>query len=184
MSTKALFIDTFQRPRCVSSLLASLLALNGRLATGPNGKCLRGKSRDGNQKGTARPLLPLRATGDSCVGSLRDLLHVEAAGRRILWWTARSGSRARWLPLPRLWRSRTGEAFDHRPSSGSGGLGIEIDDLTLSWLSCQGGAHEYRSLRDEPFAAGTLARAAHGWPGTNHACFQRAKSVKVIMPRL
>ena len=91
----------------MSALLASLLALNARLATGPNGKCLRGKSRDGNEKDTARPLLPLRATGDSCVGSLRDLLHVEAAGRRILWWTARSGSRARWLPLPRLWRSRT-----------------------------------------------------------------------------
>jgi hypothetical protein len=46
---------------------------------------------------------------------------------------------------------------------------VELDDLALSWLSCQGGAHEDGSLGDEPAAPRAVAGITPGRPGTNHA---------------
>src|SRR5260370_25694023 len=44
----------------------------------------------------------MRTREDSCARSLCNLLHLEMTGRRIFWWVARAGPRARWLLLPCL----------------------------------------------------------------------------------
>jgi hypothetical protein len=95
-------------------------------------------------------MLPLRASGDSCAGIVRRLLYDEAAGRSILRRPARSGPRARRLPLSGLRGFGSRETQDHHASSGAWGLPVGSDDLALSGLSCQGGADEDGSFGDDP----------------------------------
>jgi hypothetical protein len=51
------------------------------------------------------------------LGLLCNLLHLETAGRRIFWWVARAGPRARWLLLPCLRSFGATQTFDRCSSS-------------------------------------------------------------------
>src|SRR6266702_8907185 len=65
----------------------------------------------------------MRTREDPCAGSLRRLLYLETAGRRIFWWAPRAGPGARWLLLPCLRSFGATQTF-HRSSSSVPGKSV------------------------------------------------------------
>jgi hypothetical protein len=88
---------------------------------------------------------------------------------------ARSGPRARRLPLSGLRGFGSRETQDRRASSRPCRLSVGTDDLAVSGVPCQGGAYEDGALGDDTAATGVVERATPGRPRTNHAGFQRER---------
>jgi len=75
---------------------------------------------------------------DSGEGAMRQLLHDETAGRRVLWWAARKGTPARRPRLPRMRQGGPGQEVHHGSSPGSRQVRSIADDFSLSRLPLTG----------------------------------------------
>jgi hypothetical protein len=77
----------------------------------------------------------MRTREDPCARSLCHLLHLEAAGRRIFWWPARAGPRARRLLLPCLRSFGATQTLHRCSSSRTRKILTPSYDFALPWVS-------------------------------------------------
>jgi len=89
---------------------------------------------------------------------------LKRAGRRIFWWVARAGPRARWLLLPCLRSFGATQTFHRCSPSRTRKIRTPSYDFALPWVSCESGSHKSRSFTDATASARIVARTTPARP--------------------